>query len=135
MVTIMASPVGFAIYILLKRNKMEIIRGTTPTIIITITNEIDLHQVAEAWIYISQQNKVKVDKQLEDVSFDYEERKMTVTLSQDDTLALKSGDALFQIRLLLMNGTALATIASDIKILEIYKSGVISEEEEQEDNG
>ena len=104
---------------------MQLIRGTTPTIIITVQTEIDLHQVSEVWIYISQQNKVKVDKQLEDTTFDYEERTMTVTLSQDDTLALKEGEALFQIRLLLMNGTALATLASKVDVKPIYKGGII----------
>lgn len=116
---------------------MQLIRGTTPTIQITVQTEIDLHQVAEVWIYISQQNKVKVDKQLEDVTFDYEERQMSVTLSQDDTLELKEGEALFQIRLLLQNGTALATLASDIEVAPIYKGGVISEEDDavEEENG
>ena len=113
---------------------MQLIRGTTPTIIITVQTEIDLHQVAEVWIYISQQNKVKVDKQLEDTTFDYAEKTMTVTLSQDDTLALKEGEALFQIRLLLMDGTALATLASDVEVAPVYKQGVISEEDE-ENNG
>ena len=113
---------------------MQLIRGTTPTIIITVQTEIDLHQVSEVWIYISQQNKVKVDKQLEDTTFDYEERTMTVTLSQDDTLALKEGEALFQIRLLLMDGTALATLASKVDVKPVYKQGVISEEDE-ENNG
>lgn len=109
---------------------MQLIRGTTPTIIITVQTEIDLHQVAEVWIYISQQNKVKVDKQLENVTFNYEERTMTVTLSQEDTLNLKEGDALFQIRLLLMDGTALATLASKVDVKPIYKGGIISEEDE-----
>ena len=109
---------------------MQLIRGTTPSIEITVQTEIDLSQVKQVWIYISQQNKVKVDKELEDVTFDYAHRKMTVTLSQEDTLALKAGsDALFQIRLLMLNDTALATIASDVEIEEVYKGGVISEEE------
>jgi hypothetical protein len=108
---------------------MQLIRGTTPTIIITVQTEIDLHQVAEVWIYISQQNKVRVDKQLEDVTFDYDHRKMSVTLTQNDTLALKEGDALFQIRLLLLDGTALATLASKVDVKPVYKPGVISEEE------
>lgn len=112
---------------------MQLIRGTTPTIIITVQTEIDLHQVAEVWIYISQQNKVRVDKQLEDVTFDYDHRKMSVTLTQNDTLALKEGEALFQIRLLLMDGTALATLASKVDVKPVYKPGVISEEEV--DNG
>ena len=105
---------------------MQLIRGTTPTIVITVQTEIDLHQVSEVWIYISQQNKVRVDKQLEDVTFDYENRKMTVTLSQDDTLALKEGEALFQIRLLLVDGTALATLASKVDVKPVYKPGIIS---------
>lgn len=109
---------------------MQLIRGTTPTIIITVQTEIDLHQASEVWIYISQQNKVKVDKQLDDVTFDYEERTMSVTLSQDDTLALKEGEAVFQIRLLLMDGTALATLASKVDVKPVYKQGVITEEEE-----
>lgn len=107
---------------------MQFIRGTTPSIVITVKSEIDLHQVAEVWIYISQQNKVKVDKELTDVTFDYEEKTMTVTLTQDDTLALKEGEAVFQIRVLMMDGTALATLASEVEIAPIYKQGVITEE-------
>ena len=114
---------------------MQLIRGTTPTIEITVQTQIDLHQVAEVWIYFSQQNKVKVDKKVEDVVFDYEHRKMSVTLSQEDTLALKEGDALFQIRLLLLDGTALATLAIKADIKPIYKGGVITPEEEEEVNG
>lgn len=109
---------------------MEFIRGTTPTIEITVKTEIDLHQVAQVWVYISQQNKVKVDKQLDDVTFDYEHRVISLELSQDDTLSLKAGqEALFQIRLLLMDGTALATVASKVTVKEVYKGGVITPEE------
>lgn len=46
---------------------MEIIRGTTPTIVITITNEMDLTTIQEVWVYISQQNKVRVDKLFSDL--------------------------------------------------------------------
>ena len=107
---------------------MELIRGTTPTIEINILTEIDLHQVSEVWVYISQQNKVKVDKKIDDVTFDHEHRKIFVTLSQQDTLDLKAGTALFQMRLLLQNGTALANIALEIEIDEIYKPGIIGED-------
>lgn len=105
---------------------MEIIRGTTPTIIITVTSELDFTTIQQVWVYISQQNKVKIDKLISDVSFNPEEKKILVTLSQDDTLALKTGsETFFQIRLLLNNGTALATVASKVEVLEIYKGGVI----------
>ncbi len=106
---------------------MNFTRGTTPKIEIIVKNEIDFSQVRQVWVYISQMNKVKVDKKITDVTFDQPNNKMTVTLSQDDTLELKAGEALFQIRLLLQDETALATIASKITINEIYKGGVISE--------
>lgn len=108
---------------------MQLIRGTTPTIVITVQTELDLHQVSQVWIYLSQQNKVKVDKLVSDVEFDYDHRIINVTLSQEDTLALRAGDALFQIRLLLMDNTALATIASTVEVIEVYKDGVISEDQ------
>lgn len=105
---------------------MRIIRGTTPTITITVTSELDFTAIQQVWVYISQQNKVKIDKLISDVSFDPENKQILVTLTQDDTLALKAGsEALFQIRLLLNNGTALATVASKVDVLEVYKGGVI----------
>lgn len=109
---------------------MQLIRGTTPSIEITVQTEIDLHDVAQVWIYISQQGKVKIDKDMSDVvSFDYANNKITVRFSQDDTLGLKAGDALFQMRLLLEDDTALACVAQEVEIIEIYKPGVITEEE------
>ena len=112
---------------------MQFIRGTTPTIVITVQSDIDLTEVAEVWIYISQQNKVKCDKELSDITFDYENKTMTVTLSQNDTLAFKadtpniSQTTLFQIRMLMNDGTALATIASKVSVKEVYKGGVITD--------
>ena len=105
---------------------MQIIRGTTPTITVNITSELDLTTVTQVWVYIAQQNKVKNDKLIDDVTFDTEHRKISVLLSQNDTLALKADiDTLFQIRLLLEDDTALATTASKVKVIEVYKDGVI----------
>lgn len=106
---------------------MQILRGTTPKIVINVKSDIDLSSVVQAWVYIAQQNKVKVDKEIQDVVIEQTEQKktITVTLSQDDTLALKAGDGLFQIRLLQDNGTALGTVATKITVLEVYKGGVI----------
>lgn len=105
---------------------MQLTRGTTPTIVITVKSDIDLSAISQIWVYISQQNKVKVDKLISDVTIDAGEKTITVRLEQDDTLALKAGDALFQIRLLMSDDTALATVASKITVLEVYKGGVIS---------
>lgn len=110
---------------------MSIIRGTTPTICANIKNELDLHDVTQVWFYISQQKKPKVDKTISDCEFDYENRKILVTLTQEDTLNLKAGDAIIQLRILLNDGTALANEGNDEDILEIYKQGVITVEEAQ----
>lgn len=110
---------------------MELIRGTTPTIEMIVKNDdIDLHDITQVWIYISQSKKVKVDKLYDNVEFDYDHRIMRVKLSQADTLDLKAGEALIQVRVLLEDGTALATIASDVEIAEVYKEGEITEDTE-----
>ena len=104
---------------------MQLIRGTTPTLVINVKSDIDLTAITQVWVYISQRNVCKVDKKIEDVQIDPENKKILATLTQDDTLELSAGDALYQIRLLLSNGTALATIASKATVAEIYKGGVI----------
>lgn len=106
---------------------MDLIRGTTPTIYINIRDEIDLSKVVEAWIYVYQNNSVKICKELEDISINVQDRQIALRLNQEDTLKLKRGTALFQIRLLFNDETALATKASEINVDEIYKDGVITE--------
>lgn len=105
---------------------MEIIRGTTPTIIVSIQTEIDLSELSAAWIYISQQGKVRVNKALTDIEVDTEHKTLSLELTQTDTLALKAGiETFFQIRLRMEDDTALATTAAKITVKEIYKEGVI----------
>ena len=106
---------------------LQIIRGTTPTIEINIKSDIDLSLITEVWVYISQRKDVKVDKKLEDAVIDLEHKKITVTLSQNDTLGLKAeAETMFQIRLLLNDGTALASVAFETEVLQVYKEGVIT---------
>lgn len=111
---------------------LQFIRGTTPTITITVTNEnIDLSDVTQVWIYVSQQNKPKIDKDIDDVTIDTEEKTITVKLTQADTLALRAGDSYFQMRVLLSDDTALATVATKVTVLDVYKNGEIKVEEEE----
>ena len=112
---------------------MQIIRGTTPSITITVTNEdIDLSTVSQVWVYIAQQNKPKVDKDIDDVVIDPENKTIVLRLEQTDTLNLRAGDAYFQIRMLLEDTTALATIAQKLTVVDVYKNGEITEEEPNE---
>lgn len=109
---------------------MQIIRGTTPTIVITVTNDdIDLSMVTQVWVYLAQQNKAKVFKDISDVTIDEEARTFTVRLEQSDTLDLRAGDCYFQMRVLLSDETALATIAQKLTVIDVYKNGEITDEE------
>ena len=47
---------------------MQLIRGTTPTINMNVKSELDLTLVKNIWVYVSQQNKVKIDKGIDDVT-------------------------------------------------------------------
>ena len=105
---------------------MKITRGTTPTININVKSEIDLAAISVIWVYITQDNRVVIDKELKDCTLDVENRVISLELTQEDTLALKVGEGLFQIRLLMIDGLALATKASRITVQEVYKDGVIA---------
>ena len=108
-----------------KKQTLEIIRGTTPYIRIKIKNDIDLNDIIQAWVYINQSKKVVVDKTITDVEINPEEKTLLVHLTQQESLRCKAGDAIFQIRLLLSDLNALATVATEASILEIYKDGVV----------
>ena len=106
---------------------MEIIRGTTPKIEINVKSDVDLSTVTQVWIYITQLGQIVIDKVITDVTIDAAAKKITLQLSQADTLKLKSALlATFQIRLLLNSGIALATVATDVSVIEVYKGGVIT---------
>lgn len=106
---------------------MQIIRGTTPLITANVRSNIDLSAVNEVWAYIYQQGRVIIDKKLSDeqVVIDTDTRKITVQLTQEDTLALRADSgAIFQMRLV-MGSTALATNGFNIMVREVYKDGII----------
>lgn len=107
---------------------MQFIRGTTPSIDITVTSELDLHLLTQVWLRISQQKgKIIVDKDITNMTnIDYEKKQMFFKLTQDDTLSFKPGDADIQIRMLLSDGTALACIAEPVEIADVNKDGVIT---------
>jgi len=106
---------------------MQIIRGTTPAITINVRSNVNLSNVSAVWVYINQGGNVVIDKELSDVTIHAQTNQIVLRLSQQDTLALNANmGALFQVRLLLSSGLALATPAVGVKVLEIYKGGIIS---------
>ena len=108
---------------------MQIIRGTTPTIIINVKDDIDFSQIMSTWIFISQRGKVRVDKTIRDITVNPLERRIKLPLSQEDTLNLKEGDAIIQVRILMSDGTALSSLEKEIEVLPTGKEGEIEPEQ------
>lgn len=98
------------------------IRGTTPTLEFSLPFDTDL--LAEAYMTLSQQGVVKVDKHLTEC--ECRENKLSVTLSQEDTLKLDCACTVdIQIRARTLNGEALASDIITECVGRILKEGVI----------
>lgn len=97
------------------------IRGTTPTLEFVLPFEASL--LAAAYVTFVQSDSVVLDKPLSECAIDG--NKMTVKLTQEDTLKLKTGLVEVQIRARTADGDV---IASDIILTgaqKILKDGVI----------
>ena len=101
------------------------IRGTTPTLQFTISSNITMSDIQEMWLTFAQFGKVIISKTMKDMSID--NGVVTVTLTQDETLKLKSGrQTNMQLRLLLNDGTALASGVKRFSIGDVLQEGEIS---------
>lgn len=100
-------------------------RGTTPTLIFRlIDTELDLTTIVQAWVTLKKTGTEKT-WDINSLTFDNEEKTITLSLSQEDTLDLPSGRINAQIRLLTNSGAALATDVVIIDINDVLKGGVI----------
>lgn len=99
-----------------------IIRGTTPTLEFTIPFDTEL--IEEAFVTLSQNREVIIDKPLQDC--ECLENKLTVQLTQDETLSLAC-DCIteIQVRVKLKDGAAMASNIITVDTNRILKDGAI----------
>lgn len=98
------------------------IRGTTPKLIFTLPFETD--SIQKLWITFSQ-NRREIFTICDD-ECEMSEDKVTITLSQDQTLLLTSSSLVeIQLRVLTINDTALASNILKENVDRILKGGVI----------
>lgn len=98
------------------------IRGTTPTLEFTVP--FDTSILAEAWVTLSQNDAVVLNKQLKDCKCD--KRKLSVSLTQEETLKLDCECVTeIQIRARTLEGEALASQIITEDTGRILKDGVI----------
>ena len=98
------------------------IRGTTPTLEFTIPFNTSV--LAEAFVTLSQNGKVVLDKALHECNC--EERKLSVKLSQEETLMLDCNcKTEIQVRARTLDDEALASDIVVVGTERILKDGVI----------
>lgn len=95
-------------------------RGTTPTI--TITTDIDLTQASNLFVTFKQGDRVVCEKTLDEVTVT--ENAVICELEQNDTLALKDGLVMIQIRATLGDSKVASNIMT-ASVDAILKGGAI----------
>lgn len=101
-------------------------RGTTPTITFTINTELNLADIDVCYITFKSAigNKTKEFDKAHTV-IDLEEKTLTVSFSQADTLLFKQGLVDAQIRLRLVDGRTFASDIKSVNVNRILKDGII----------
>lgn len=110
-------------------------RGSTPTITCHIPDDIEMEHISNVWLYLSQNidgcnNEVVIDRSYakEEIDKDDLEHIISVLLTQEETLALKVGTAVLQVRLYFDTDISLPSSEETVRVLDVYKGGVMSSE-------
>lgn len=105
---------------------MTITRGTTPELFCVIPAEISVDNVKEIWISIAQTGEVIIDRKLSDGGIVINVPNLTFRLTQEESLKFRTfSSAYCGVRILLNDGTALASKKEEITISDVIKGGVI----------
>lgn len=99
-------------------------RGTTPSLIFKLNTELDFSSIAEVMLTIKKGSHSQTWKSNE-LSIDADEKAISITLTQKETLAFEDGEAEAQIRILTADGVALATNIVKIDVKRILMGGII----------
>lgn len=101
-------------------------RGTTPTIQWNINNDnLDFSEIEQIWMTFKDSSGNKITKDIKEISIDPDEKTITYEFSQEETLKIHTGIVETQLRVLLINGAALATEIKEFEMDRVLKGGVI----------
>ena len=101
-------------------------RGTTPTFVFQLdSSDLDLTTLTQVWVTIDDGRSEAKTWDISSVTIDNDNKQISLYLTQAETLALSTGIARVQIRMLTSDGAALATEYSTIEIHDVLKKGVI----------
>lgn len=107
---------------------MIIVRGTTPSIVSEIPEDIDMSRAVEVWFSINQLSSLIADNTFSGGSVAIDGQEIEIELTQEQTLALKVGAPVkIGIRILLDDGEAFASYDPEpVIVKDIVKGGVIA---------
>lgn len=103
-------------------------RGTTPTIKWKIkSKDFVLEDIKSLWMTFKSVSgpQVLLTKELKDVNIDSENKIISYTLTQEETLSFNVGQVDVQMRILMNNDFAFSTKIQRIEINRVLKGGVI----------
>lgn len=103
-------------------------RGTTPTFIFELDTDLDLTELSQVWVTIRDVLGRPFNWDISRVTIDNEHKRISLTLTQQETLQMIPGVGHVQIRMLMSGNVALTTFAEKILINPILKEGVITSE-------
>lgn len=101
------------------------IRGTTPTLVFNVNSQIDLTKIDKAYLTINQNGTNVLELSTERLTAYSQEHTIAATLTQNETLSLGEGFVLIQLRLLMTDGTAMASKVIRTDVDRILKGGTI----------
>ena len=102
---------------------MAMRRGTTQPVEYEIPFRLD--DIEDGYVTFTQCGTTVLEKNVWDDDVDVTDGRIGFTLSQEETLALPTGNIKMQIRLLLSDGRAVASYNMETTVDDIMKDGVI----------
>lgn len=101
-------------------------RGTTPTLILEMPDEISVSDLSEAILTIEQNKREIITKFLSDMTLDVDGNAMTISLTQEETLELQDSRlAEIQLKIKTVDGMVTASDVIRIAVKEILNEEVI----------
>lgn len=100
-------------------------RATTPTHIFTFPDNVDLADIRAALVSYSQCGKNILEKNLDDITVDTENKTLSVELTQEESNLFAPGKALVQVRVKTKNQSSLVSQMIWIPVKPALNSEVI----------
>lgn len=108
---------------------LKIAKGSTTAFTLNLPEGMDISNAKEVWVTFEQDRKEVFNLSLTSHDLEVDENHIHVSLTQDDTLKFRTGEAIMQTRILTENDDSLVQFPmTKVEILPILKDGVIGNE-------